>query len=73
MPTKDREGAKDGGKVCSYNGPTLSSSTVTIPLVSRNGKEYEYLQQQFQLSHGQNLGLIKLLRIAFFNITQCSI
>ena len=43
MPTKDRDGAREGGKVCSYNGPTLSSSTVTIPLVSRNGKEYEYL------------------------------
>lgn len=33
MPIKEREGASDGGKVCSYNGPTLSSSTTTIPLV----------------------------------------
>ncbi|KAK3042698.1 hypothetical protein RJ639_000756 [Escallonia herrerae] len=45
MPIKDREGAIDGGKVCSYKGPTLSSSTTTIPLVSRNGNEYEYLQK----------------------------
>lgn len=43
MPTKEREGASEGGKVCSYKGPTLSSSTTTIPLVSRNGNEYEYL------------------------------
>jgi len=37
MPIKERDGASDGGKVCSYNGPTLSSSTTTIPLVSRKG------------------------------------
>jgi hypothetical protein len=43
MPTKEREGASAGGKVCSYKGPTLSSSTATIPLVSRNGNVYEYL------------------------------
>lgn len=43
MPIKDKEGASDGGKVCSYKGPTLSSSTATIPLVSRKGNVYEYL------------------------------
>uniref|UniRef100_A0A2P2N6Q1 Uncharacterized protein n=1 Tax=Rhizophora mucronata TaxID=61149 RepID=A0A2P2N6Q1_RHIMU len=42
MPIKDREGARDGGNVCSYKGPTLSSSTANIPLVSRNGNLYEY-------------------------------
>ena len=40
---KEREGAREGGNVCSYKGPTLSSSTATIPLVSRNGNVYEYL------------------------------
>lgn len=35
---KDNEGANDGGNMCLYNGPTHFSSTVTIPLVSRNGK-----------------------------------
>lgn len=43
MPTKDRDGASDGGNVCSYKGPTLSSSVATIRLVSRNGNEHEYL------------------------------
>lgn len=43
MPIKDKEGAREGGKVCSYKGPTLSSSIATIPLVSRNGNVYEYL------------------------------
>lgn len=43
MPIKERDGARFGGKVCSYKGPTLSSSTATAPLVSRNGNEYEYL------------------------------
>jgi hypothetical protein len=38
MPAKERDGASDGGKVCSYKGPTLSFSTTTIPLVSRKGK-----------------------------------
>ena len=57
MPTKDREGARDGGKVCSYNGPTLSSSTPTIPLVSRNGKAYEYLHMVHSTLLLGNLGL----------------
>jgi len=39
MPIKERGGASNGGKVCSYRGPTLLSSTTTIPLVSRKGKE----------------------------------
>ena len=43
MPIKEREGASVGGKVCSKRGPTLPSSTTTIPLVSRNGNEYAYL------------------------------
>lgn len=37
MPIKERDGASDGGKVCSYKGPTLLSSITTIPLVSRKG------------------------------------
>jgi len=40
---KDNQGANGGGKTCLYNGPTHSSSTVTISLVSRNGKWYLYL------------------------------
>jgi len=39
MPRRESEGASDGGKVCSYKGPTLLSSTTTIPFVSRKGKE----------------------------------
>ena len=50
MPIKERDGASDGGKVCSKIGPTLLSSTATIPLVSRNGKVYEYLQMYTNLS-----------------------
>jgi hypothetical protein len=43
IPMKDSQGANDGGKMCLYNGPTHSSSIVTIPLVSRYGKWYLYL------------------------------
>lgn len=46
MPINEREGAKDGGNVCSYKGPTRSSSTTTIPFESRNGNAYEYLQKR---------------------------
>jgi len=38
MPIKVRDGESKGWKVCSYKGPTLSSSITTIPLVSRKGK-----------------------------------
>lgn len=60
MPTKEREGASDGGKVCSYKGPTLPSSKLTIPLVSRNGNEYVYLHHAhftviIIISHSKNL------------------
>ena len=49
MPIKERDGASDGGKVCSKRGPTLLSSTTTIPLVSRNGNVYEYLTKCTQI------------------------
>lgn len=42
-PMKESQGANAGGKTCLYKGPTHLSSTVTIPLVSRNGKWYLYL------------------------------
>lgn len=62
MPKKEREGESDGGKVCSYKGPTLPSSADTIPLVSRNGNEYEYLHKYKTPSfyhHKKEIALIK--------------
>jgi hypothetical protein len=47
IPMKDSQGANDGGKMCLYNGPTHSSSIVTIPLVSRYGKWYLYLSKSY--------------------------
>jgi hypothetical protein len=38
IPTKESHGAKAGENTSLYNGPTRLSSTVTFPLVSRNGK-----------------------------------
>lgn len=49
MPINESEGAKEGGNVCSYKGPTRSSSTTTIPFVSRNGNAYEYLQNEMTI------------------------
>lgn len=37
-PAKESHGAKAGGKMCLYNGPTRLSSTVTMALVSGKGK-----------------------------------
>lgn len=48
IPTKEREGERKGEKVCSKSGPTLLSSTSTLPLHSRNGNLYRYLHTRVE-------------------------